>query len=55
MGLVDFLILALVGALFWLAVRAIRRGKTGSCCGNCSACRGCSLAGGNRVSQGPKE
>lgn len=38
MGFWDVVILIAVGALIALAVINIKKGKTGGCSGNCSAC-----------------
>ena len=39
MGFADWLILALVAALFALAVRRIVRDRrSGTCCGSCAGC-----------------
>lgn len=45
MGILDYFLLALVGACAVLAVLVHRKAKkNGGCCGNCGACRKCSNA-----------
>jgi hypothetical protein len=39
MSIPDVVLLALIGAGVFLALRAIRRGSSGGCCGSCGACR----------------
>ena len=39
MNLWDILILLAVAGLVYLAVRALRSGRSGACHGNCAACR----------------
>ena len=38
MGIGSWAVLAAVAAAAGLALRAIRRGKGGACCGDCEAC-----------------
>ncbi len=45
MSPLDWLLLALLGAALFLAVRScVRRSRRGGCCGGCARCDGC---GGN--------
>ena len=39
MGVLDYILLALVGTALVLAVRGARHKK--GCCGNCASCCGC--------------
>ena len=41
MGAADYLLLALIGAVFLLALRHSLRHRGGGCGGDCSQCRGC--------------
>ncbi|MGN0478687.1 MAG: FeoB-associated Cys-rich membrane protein [Hominenteromicrobium sp.] len=45
-GTALVLLLLIVGVFF--ALRAIRRHKTGGCCGDCAKCAGCGTAQENR-------
>lgn len=42
MSWLDYLLLAVVGVLTGLALRHMKKKKTGGCCGNCENCSGCS-------------
>lgn len=39
MGPIDWLLLAVIATGTFFALRAVRRGHTGSCCGDCARCR----------------
>ena len=39
MGPLDWLLLAVIATGTFFALRAVRRGHTGSCCGDCARCR----------------
>ena len=39
MGPLDWLLLAVIAIGAFFAIRATRRGHTGSCCGDCARCR----------------
>ena len=39
MGPLDWLLLAVIATGTFFALWAVRRGHTGSCCGDCARCR----------------
>ena len=50
MNIYDFLILAAVAVLVYIAVRAAtKKKKSGGCSGNCESCGGCSSVGNERI------
>ena len=52
MGPLDWLLLAVIATGTFFALRAVRRGHTGSCCGDCARCRRTGCGKNSKAGQG---